>query len=164
MTENQIAVCKLLGNALFKVPFQENNEIDWNEVFCEMSQQKVQGLVFNSLAELNIPIEVRERWKNDVRKIVMTSTNIKHAQNELVSLLEKEKIHYIILKGTAIAAYYPEPRLRTMGDVDLYVPQNHYNQAIELMREKGYFEIKHESENSRHVSFMKDTVTFEGKR
>ena len=39
----------------------------------------------------------------------------------LTSLLKEHHIPCILLKGISLAAYYPTPELRKLGDVDLYI-------------------------------------------
>ena len=65
-----------------------------------------------------------------------------------------------ILKGAAAAVYYREPMLRTMGDIDLIVPQSMFDSAQSLMERSG-FKRETEKPDTRHIAYQKDGITFE---
>ncbi len=60
-----------------------------------------------------------------------------HEIQWLCSILEDGKVPHIVLKGGAIRGYYPEPWLRTSGDIDILVPEEMVQTAISLLLEKG---------------------------
>ena len=88
---------------------------------------------------------------------------ILYAQDALAALFAEAGIPMVILKGSAAAIYYPEPVLRTMGDIDLIVPQEMFDGAVALMAHAGYKKEAGESAkpDARHVVFVKDEITFE---
>ena len=77
----------------------------------------------------------------------------------LNELLKQAKIPYVILKGCASAEYYNDPLLRTMGDVDFYVPASCFEKTDKLLLKNSFLSnnIKHEYEKA----YTKDDVIFE---
>lgn len=63
------------------------------------------------------------------------STERSYRINELKSILKG--IDYIILKGEEIAKFYPNPELRTMGDIDVLIKE----------KDRNYVDIKLKQEN-----------------
>lgn len=53
--------------------------------------------------------------------------------SEMVLLLQKEGIDFVVFKGPAVASFYPIPTSRTMGDIDFYVPEWDYARALKLL-------------------------------
>jgi hypothetical protein len=50
---------------------------------------------------------------------------------EVVNVLTQSGIDYRVLKGTAVAHLdYPDPRLRTFGDIDVLVPADDFDRAV----------------------------------
>ena len=88
---------------------------------------------------------------------------ILYAQDELVSLLQNANIPMVILKGAAAAVYYAEPMQRTMGDIDLIVPKNEFENAQRLMDNSCYRRECEDAENpdNRHIAYQKDGITIE---
>ena len=161
MTETQINICNLLANALFNIPLHENRGFNWSEIYNEMRKQTIQGLIGAIIQELHIAKPIEEQWKTDIRKIVSHGTNLCYIQTQLVELFEKDEIPYIVIKGTAAAVNYPEPLLRTAGDIDLYVPGSHYERAVALLRKVGCIEHPHNAENHRHKCFYRGNIEIE---
>jgi len=64
---------------------------------------------------------------------------------------------YVIIKGYASARYYPDPGLRTMGDVDYWV-ENLEQTKQDLLRH-GY-ELE-KVKNGHHTGYYKDGIRFE---
>lgn len=84
-----------------------------------------------------------------------------HEQTELVKLFDRAGIPIVILKGMAAAIYYPEPYLRTMGDIDLLVLRNQFDEAADLMKLSGYECTQEKGVNPRHMGFVKNDIPFE---
>lgn len=80
-------------------------------------------------------------------------------QDELCQLFDAHDIKVVVVKGTAAAIYYPQPALRTMGDIDLVVLPEHYSRAKEVLLEAGY--QLSGAEADRHIAFKKDGVMIE---
>ncbi len=61
-----------------------------------------------------------------------------YAQNRLIRLLNDNKLSYIILKGEAAAAYYPNPQLRSLGDVDFLIDPAEQEKVERVLLDAGY--------------------------
>ena len=55
------------------------------------------------------------------------------AQNEAVHLLQQAGIPVVVIKGTAAGIYYPQPQLRSYGDIDLLVKPEDYHYAAKAL-------------------------------
>lgn len=55
----------------------------------------------------------------------------------LCDLLEDAHIPFIPLKGAVIRDYYPEPWLRTSGDIDILIQDSFLDEAVSLLLQKG---------------------------
>ena len=117
----QKTVLNLLSSAMFQKPFNVNNEVDWKLVFDECRAQSVTSLTFSVLPKDKVPGDVFQKWKEQVNSGLAANSRICYAHTMLHNLLTDAGITYVILKGCVSAEYYPEPLLRTMGDVDFYV-------------------------------------------
>jgi hypothetical protein len=72
------------------------------------------------------------------RLALTTDTVIEHVLVGLAELLEVEDIRWRVIKGVAAARMlYPDPLLRSTGDVDVLVHPNDFARAVESIRAKG---------------------------
>ena len=79
--------------------------------------------------------------------------------SELHELMTTNKMPYVAIKGLASAKYYPEPNLRSMGDVDFLVAKENVSQAGKLLESIG-FAIDHgEEDESKHIAYTRPPMS-----
>ena len=161
MTNNvtRKTVLNLLSSAVFQKPLNVNYEVDWKLVLDECRAQSVTSLAFSALLKDKVPEEVFQEWKQYVNSGLASNSRICYAHTMLHNLLTEAGITYVILKGCASAEYYGDPLLRTMGDVDFYVPTSYFEKADKLLLKNGFHSnnINHEYEKA----YTKDGVIYE---
>lgn len=155
----QKTVLNLLSSAMFQKPFCADSEVDWKAVFEECKAQSVISLAFSALPKNEVPQKIYAHWKALVNENLAVNSKISYAHTMLNELLKQAKIPYVILKGCASAEYYNDPLLRTMGDVDFYVPASCFEKTDKLLLKNSFLSnnIKHEYEKA----YTKDDVIFE---
>lgn len=152
-------VLNLLSSAMFQKPFNVNNEVDWKLVFEECRAQSITSLAFSALPKDKVPEDVFQKWKEHINSGLATNSRICYAHTMLHNLLTGAGITYVILKGCASAEYYPEPLLRTMGDVDFYVRENDKKTVHDLLIKNGFVFNDHHHEIE--CAYEKDGVILE---
>lgn len=83
-----------------------------------------------------------------------------NAVGRFARLMKENGIAYVVFKGLAVARHYPEPFVRTMGDVDFYVPQGDFLRAVEVIERGLHVEIDKEDVD-KHYSFDWHGIRFE---
>ncbi len=159
LDKTQAVVLELLSDALFQKPFCAVEGINWQEVFAECKAQSVTTLVFPSLPKEQIPEAIYAQWKYRVNMEIARNSQVSYAHTIIDRLFCKAEIPYVILKGCVSAAFYNDPLLRTMGDVDFLVKEADFDKADTLLRNNGFVSdnIKHEYEEA----YAKDGIVFE---
>ncbi|MDD3663036.1 MAG: nucleotidyltransferase family protein [Candidatus Pacebacteria bacterium] len=126
---------------------------NWNDVFNEMRLQGVSGLVGSVLGKvLGIDTIVKSQWKEHIIHQVILNEKIISLQNQIQSLLNEKGIKSVVIKGTSSAAYYPNPIYRNVGDIDILVMPDQYDQACYVMVNAGYKTVMGQT-SKRHTSF-----------
>ena len=161
MSQNvtQKTVLNLLSSAMFQKPFNADKEVDWKDVFDECKAQSVISLAFSALPKNEVSQKIYAHWKALVNESLAVNSKINYAHTLINELMNQAKIPYVILKGCASAEYYDDPLLRTMGDVDFYVPSSYFERADKLLLKNGFHSnnINHEYEKA----YTKDGVIYE---
>ena len=134
----QNTILNLLSSAMFQKPFRADKDVDWKAVFDECKAQSVVSLAFSALPKDEVPKTIYAHWKALVNENLAVNSKISYAHTMLNGLLNQAKIPYVILKGCASAEYYDDPLLRTMGDVDFYVPPAYFEKADKLLLKNGF--------------------------
>lgn len=146
----------LIRSSLFNIPFENVQDIDWDELFKESKLQTITALIADC-----VPEDAGTNWKTAYIRNLARNVRYLNAQKELICLFQKNNIPLVILKGTAAAIYYPEPLNRAMGDIDLIVPQELYENACCLMIENGYLNGNASASYGRHKQYTKGKFTYE---
>ena len=104
----------------------------WQRLFRMSLNHGVSALVYDGIENhngdfgMNIPDDIRDSWKTNVKEIEQFSRNTTGSTANLIRQFQKDQLRPIILKGASMATLYPTPEHRTGGDCDilfLYEPQ-----------------------------------------
>ena len=136
----QKAILSILSSALFGNALELSDDLDWDALFQESIAQAVFPLVFHTTQEL-LPEEVKRKWEGAFLQNLASNIRVNAAHASLHRLLTEHDIPYVILKGCASARYYPEPELRTMGDVDFLVDTKDLERCSEILQKSGMSRI-----------------------
>lgn len=150
----------LLSNSMFGADRTINcDSAKWPLVWREAYMQAVSLLAFSGEAPENcneqLLQKIREKLKDNVRSVI--HVNKQHIR--LHNILTKADIPYVILKGAASAAYYKDPLLRAMGDVDFLVDEADVERACKALEENGL--TKNPKEHEKHIVYYDDDGNFE---
>lgn len=156
MNNNQLALLELLKASIFGLIPEFPPEFDWDKVLEEANAQAVTAIAANA-----IPEEYSAPWKIVIMQNQARFIQVLHGQSQLINLFLIKEIPLVILKGTAVAKYYSNPYLRTMGDVDFLVFPEQFDEAADLLMTNGYKCIQEKGVNPRHMEFIKNGILFE---
>ena len=151
-------ICTAVQSSLFNKPVSLPDKIDWEDVFTEARKQAIASVVRDGVKNQIHP-SIAAQWKIYSIQEISSGVQLLEAQKELTGLLDEHGIKHVILKGSAAAIYYPEPYFRSMGDIDFWVPEELFDDCLQLLRENDYLETKGSDE--RHLKLWKNNVLFE---
>ncbi|WP_278888108.1 nucleotidyltransferase family protein [Leyella stercorea] len=140
-----------------------------NAVMRLAREHAVTGLVANAAMRNRIVIAGgAAEGRGEVVMRLMQQT-MAHKQNQgrfedavgrFARLMKSNGIAYVVFKGLAVARYYPEPFVRTMGDVDFYVPKSCFDRAVKVI-ERGLHVVMDKEDVDKHYSFDWQGIRFE---
>ena len=127
------------------------DSLDWDEVYQLAEEQSVIGLVLAGIEHSNVkpPQGLLLQWIGEVQILEQRNMAMNKFIAELVERLRKADIYTLLLKGQGIAQCYEKPLCRCCGDVDLFLSDDNYKRARELLVpiasevEKEYVREKH---------------------
>lgn len=131
----------ILNNKMGELPIPAK-DMDW-ELLVKLAQNHSISNLVHYGAEC-LPPEHRpdeemckRLYQSSVNAIVRSYNQIEGTE-ELFQAFEKEGIYALAVKGICTKQHYPQPDMRTMGDVDiLYQPQQN-DKVKKVMRDLGY--------------------------
>lgn len=114
--------------------------IDFEAIFELAKKQDVENIVFLSIDQLenNIDSNLYSIWQEAYYKRMKYSVFQDMALEELIEVFTSKGIDCMPLKGSVIKSYYPNPDLRTMGDIDFLVREQNRQVVRDIMHILGY--------------------------
>lgn len=92
-------------------------------------------------------------------RLLANNARVFYEHAELHELMTGGQIPYVCLKGCASAAWYPDPTVRTMGDVDFLVREEDLPTAGQLVESIGM--RLHSEEEGIHYAYVRPGSTWE---
>lgn len=137
-------------------------DTDWQDVYKEMKAQAVVALPFRWLRDNPLPDRgLYNEWIRTCNSQQSKWLLLMAAQTGLVLLLEKHQIPFVIIKGSAAAMTYPDPHLRSAGDIDFLVRRCDYEKTAALLEVNGY-KLEHEKDpRVHHYGYTFNGFSFE---
>lgn len=100
----------------------------WRELYRMAVQQTLVGITFCAVEQLPLeqrpPKQLLLQWFMMTERIKQNNRLLNLRAVEAVTYFRKEGFESCILKGQGVAAYYPNPLLRTSGDIDIWLGGN----------------------------------------
>lgn len=145
MAEQNISLSKteqilldILGNALFHAGHVIGSHYDWNCVLREAYVQAVPRIVLSEIDSNMLDTELYSKIKRKTDQILANNIRVNREHANLHQRFVSAGIPYMILKGCASTAYYPDPMLRSMGDVDFLVLKSDIERAGRVLESEGF--------------------------
>ena len=80
-----------------------------------------------------------EKWRSAVAASTLHSLEMNRELQRLISLFNKTDLRAVPFKGPMLSeSLYGDPLLRMSADLDLMVPRDHVDRAVDLLIEDGY--------------------------
>ena len=160
LSNNTKAFFELVKAGLWEkdIRLSQFGTIDYNEILRLSEEQSVVGIVAAGLEHV---VDVKLP-KEDVLQFVGQALQVEQqnqAMNVFISkLVEKMRaggIYTFLLKGQGIAQCYEKPLWRSCGDVDLFLSEDNYNRAKELLAPIATV-VEMEYEREKHLGMIID--------
>ena len=151
------------GNVNYNLNHNLFEGVDWGVVYRLAEEQAVVGLVAAGIENLNandnLKFKVPQKW---VLQFAGQTIQIEHrnkAMNEflagIIDNLRKEGVYTLLLKGQGIAQCYERPLWRVSGDVDLFLSNDNYKNAVNVLTPQAN-EVEDENIYTKHIGFKID--------
>lgn len=129
-------------------------ESDWRRLYEVSEKQGITALVFSALSSSRcMPYEIYRDFFRSSQRTVISNDRLIFETARQVRLLLDSGIGCAVLKGAAMASYYPSPVIRRSGDIDIYVrDKKFFDKACCILEQNGLVREK-KSYSLHHVAF-----------
>lgn len=115
-----------LGESAEDFPILDSTQ--WQQLYTLSRQQAIVGIIYKSIERLakekRPPRELLFKWIAATERIKLANQHINITVPKVESQFRKCGFQSCILKGLGISQLYPNPELRTSGDIDIWINGN----------------------------------------
>lgn len=137
--------------------FGEGTEPDWKGILYLARTQAVLPLVYDGMLSLPAGMRLQGpalfRLLAYVDKVEGLNRELDEASAEISSRLEAAGIRPVLLKGQGLAVLYRIPEHRQCGDIDMYVGEENYRKAADIIG-KWPDAAEGSAEKEKHIGFI----------
>lgn len=164
----ELLCLNLLKSGLWGTDIDDvENFVDWNKVFKTAKSQSVLCVVGHAIFQIewaaqSISKDLNAKFRSITVRNMVYGTSLERALVKVVELLRDNGIEVVLLKGQGNAQYYPEPSLRQCGDIDLYIGQDNFETAYDILKTvASEIDSKAELTIGKHFHMKIGTVCFD---
>lgn len=164
LTKTQQRILFALHYSLFGGAKPKLNNVDISALADEAKAQAVFPFVFTTYRdELEAVLTPQQFGELDAEyySAVINGVRVESEHGELQEIMTAAGIPYVIMKGCASAMYYPEPALRSMGDVDFLVHESDIPRGIKALEENGFHRDQYEFTTNQSAYLRPPMSTWE---
>lgn len=159
MSLEQRALLSLLGQNLFGAAAASFSDVNWGALIQEANAQAVFSVAFHRYTALPMGAELAAKVRTALMQHAMSSASCFKDHTYLHNFLQKQGISYCAIKGAASAAFYPDPLMRSMGDVDFYVHPDDIDRALAAFEAAGF--VFDDANHPSHIGMANGSKRFE---
>lgn len=124
----------------------------------QLKDQALDVLVYGTCpSALNLTPQQEAEMMVSIGKYMRQHLRLNHDLATVFTHLKENGLHPVLLKGQGCASYYPNPTLRATGDLDIWIGQENYEKAKEVLKSLGC-EMGLESEKHQDTKFGETTI------
>ena len=159
ISTHSCVMLSLLGETLFGMTANLPVEVDWDSVCAESFAQAVLPLVLSVARNHGIPSSVVKTWEDKETQLLAKNLRSDYDHAGLHRALKRNGVNYVAIKGCVSASYYPNPSLRMMGDIDIFVKENEMPSVDKTLKKLEFKQT--DSNDFRHVSYQRRDTEIE---
>lgn len=131
--------CELKGETLSNEIIQSLDDGNLKRLYSLSDFHDCAHLLFNPIAQSGAVSPDNEYYKKFQKKQMLSLFQISQLEFELKQItacLEKNRIPYILLKGSVLRKLYPQPWMRTSCDIDILVRESDLENAVSCLEDE----------------------------
>ena len=160
MNKDTRDILNIIKSGITKETIEISNDFSLNSLVELTNKHNIFTLVYYGFHNCNFPLN--EALKNSLSNIAINGMYISEQQlyyiKEISSRFDENNIDYMLLKGSVLKHFYPQPEIRRMGDIDILIKETQYNKISELLEDLG-FAFRNESDHE--IIWSKNNIVIE---
>lgn len=131
----------IINAALTDASVVVDETLDYAELFEVSKRHQIIPLVYCGLQRRKEAFEESNKFQEYTLRLFYHDFKQLECLNQIEELFSNNQIDYMLLKGASIKKLYPSSELRLMGDIDILIREEQYEQIRETLSQIDLCEI-----------------------
>ena len=144
MDLTQRGILLLLKSAITQQPQELPEGFDMEAAYPLIRQHHMAALCYDGAVRCGVPRQhpvMQEMFRSYCKMLAVSEGQMRQI-SRIYAAFDANGIDYMPLKGCNMKALYPKPELRTMGDADILIRVEQYDQIVPVMEGLGFVEAR----------------------
>lgn len=111
---------------------------EWKALYAIAKRQSLSGALFVSLKKTDLPTALFVKLQRDAYVTLTAFEGQEQARRDVKAALDAAGVTHVFFKGAVIRAYYRDPSMRSMGDIDAAIRERDRDAAHEALTATGF--------------------------
>ncbi|MCL2088506.1 MAG: nucleotidyltransferase family protein [Oscillospiraceae bacterium] len=131
---------EIISAVVFGTNADRQTDADFDRLRSLAEEHALSAMLYVGLKEIygDLNTDCYKKIENSFYSTLLKGTAQDKALSMICDRFSECKIRHLPLKGRAIKQLYPDPDLRTMGDIDILIDQDNRSKADGIMQSLGY--------------------------
>ena len=149
MDSTQLGLIRIVDSAVHEKQNILPADFDLNAAMKIAKKHQIIPMLYYGALQCGISAKIPQMQQLFVQTCQYVAVNEKQMQalGEIFSAFDEAEIDYMPLKGTLLKGMYPKPEMRAMGDADILIRYEQYEETIKPLMEKLEFREGRTSDN-----------------
>lgn len=153
-------ILNIIKSGVTKAEIKISNEIPLNKLIELANKHSIFTLVYYGLHNCNVSIN--DDLKTQLSNIAINGMYVSEQQlyyiKEISTQFDENNIDYMLLKGSVLKHFYPQPEIRRMGDIDILIKETQYSKISKVLGDLGFV---FRNESNHEIIWSKNNIVIE---
>lgn len=153
-------ILNIIKSGITEEKIELSKDISFDKLKELTNKHCIFTLIYYALNKCGVTLD--DNLNKRLSKLVISEIYVSEQQlyyiKKIESMFESNNIDYMLLKGSILKKLYPKPEIRRMGDIDILIKEEQYQEIAEIMEKLGFV---FEYESNHELVWKKDSIMIE---
>ena len=153
-------ILNIIKSGITKENIKISDKIPLDKLIELAKKHNIFTLVYYGLHNCNVSINdgLKTQLSNIAINGMYVSEQPLYYIKEISSQFDENNIDYMLLKGSVLKHFYPQPEIRRMGDVDILIKETQYSKISKVLENLGFV---FRNESNHEIVWSKNNIVIE---
>lgn len=153
-------ILNIIKSGITEEKVEISNKIPFDKLIELVKNHNIFTLVYYGLHNCNVSMndDLKTQLSNIAIRGIYVSEQQLYYIKEISSQFDENNIDYMLLKGSVLKRFYPQPEIRRMGDIDILIKESQCSIISKVLESLGF---AFRNESNHEIIWIKNNIVIE---